>query len=182
MKKRLIYLFVFFTIAYVARGWVFRQIVQYRSIGERVAYPITDPVLLKLVTQEHDRVALSGVEDLIEISHKITSEQVSFTESKCDTDPNRLVHTHKANCIGYAALFSTLFNAFVKMNMTDRNWSAHPQKGQLYFLGINVHPYFDRPFFRDHDFVLLQNTMTGELIAVDPSLYDYSGIKYVTFR
>ena len=37
-------------------------------------------------------------------------------------------------------------------------------------------------FFKDHDFVTIENKVTGEVFAVDPTLYDYSGIKLVRYQ
>jgi hypothetical protein len=37
------------------------------------------------------------------------------------------------------------------------------------------------PFFKDHDFVLITKKKTGIIWAVNPSVFDYSGIRYMLF-
>ena len=37
-------------------------------------------------------------------------------------------------------------------------------------------------FFKDHDFVTIENKETGEIFAVDPSVNDYLFIDFVTFN
>ncbi len=61
-------------------------------------------------------------------------------------------------------------------------WKAEPQMGQLYFCGTNIHTYFNSSFLKDHDFVLITNQITGKTFAVDPTLYDYFFITFVTFN
>ena len=51
--------------------------------------------------------------------------------------------------------------------------------GKLDFLGMNVHNWFDSSFLKDHDFVIIRNKETGEIKAVDPTLYDYLYIEVV---
>jgi len=62
------------------------------------------------------------------------------------------------------------------------NWIAKPQIGQLNFLGINVHKYFNSQFFKDHDFVLIENKTTDEVFAVDPTVRDYLKINFISYE
>ena len=64
--------------------------------------------------------------------------------------------------------------------MADK-WNAKPQIGQLYFLGTNIHKYFNSSFFEDHDFVTIENKSTGEILAVDPTVNDYLNIDFITY-
>jgi len=52
---------------------------------------------------------------------------------------------------------------------------------QLYFLGTNIHKYFNSSFFKDHDFVTIENKTTGEIFAVDPTVNDYLRIDFITY-
>jgi hypothetical protein len=67
-----------------------------------------------------------------------------------------------------------------RYNLADR-WTAKPQIGQLYFLGTNIHKYFNSAFFKDHDFVTIENKKTGEILAVDPTVNDYLHIDFITY-
>jgi hypothetical protein len=97
-------------------------------------------------------------------------------------DPNKLLISKHANCIGYAAFFSTVCNSLLEKNNLDQQWIAKPLIGQLYFLDKNIHPYFKSAFFKDHDFAVVKNKETGKVFAVDPSLNDYTGIDFVSYQ
>ncbi|MDP2388519.1 MAG: hypothetical protein Q8M29_19250 [Bacteroidota bacterium] len=146
--------------------------MSYRSTGVRSNVGFSDKSVFDLATNENDP------EEIIEESLALTSETLQFTFSKCDKDPNKLLKSKKANCIGYAAFCSAVCNQLFEENkMTD--WKASPQIAKIYVLGINVHQYISSPFFKDHDFVKIENIKTGECYFVDPSLYDYTGIGWV---
>ncbi len=54
--------------------------------------------------------------------------------------------------------------------------------GQLDFLGIDLHQFFESSFFKDHDFNQIRNLGTGEVILVDPSISDYLWINRVVSK
>lgn len=73
-------------------------------------------------------------------------------------------------------------NYLLKKRKMDDVWVAQPQVGLLNFLGIDIHQYFVSSFFRDHDFVIVRNKTTEEVIAVDPTVHDYLLLDYVAFE
>ncbi len=80
-----------------------------------------------------------------------------------------LIVTKTSHCVGYGAFFTTTCNFLLKKYNLGGKWRAKSQKGQIYFLGINVHNYSNSSFFIDHDFVITENNQTSELCAVDPT-------------
>ena len=59
--------------------------------------------------------------------------------------------------------------------------TAKHQIGQLHYLEINIHKYFNSSFFKNHDFVTIENRETEEIIAVDPTVNDYLYICFITY-
>ncbi len=152
-------------------GFYFRQFVSYRSIKERSYLPFS-------TTQFLQSKKATEPEEVIETALSRTAQTLNFTFSKCYRDPDKLLKSKKANCIGYAAFCSAACNQlFEESKMKD--WKATPQIAKIYVLGINVHQFISSPFFKDHDIVKIENTKTGECFFVDPSLYDYSRIRWV---
>ena len=180
-KRILLIVLSFIVLSFLFRSWLYRHIVTYKAIDQRSSYALKSPELVKLI---NDNANISPVvpESIIVQSLKLTSERLRFTNGKSDIDPNKLIETHYAHCVGYAAFFTTVCNQMLKQNELSDQWIATPQKGELYFMGINIHPYFKSAFFMDHDFVIIKNLLTGEEIAVDPSLHDYTGIQYITVK
>ena len=76
-------------------------------------------------------------------------------------------------------VLSTKFNHLIQKNQLGDTFEAKHQIGQLHFLGINIHPFFESSFFGDHDFNTIKNKTTGEVISVDPTVSDYLWIRKV---
>ena len=166
MAKRIFLIVgVFLFLCVLFRGCLYRQVVTYESIGVRMNYKVTD----------------NELHDCINASLENESE-LNITTGKNDVDPNRLIHSKNAHCVGYAAFYAATCNCILKKHKLDHVWSAEPQRGKIYFLGMNVHNWFDSSFLKDHDFVIIRNSETGEIKAVDPTLYDYLYIEEVAVK
>lgn len=172
--------FILMAIGILFRGWLYRHLVSYRSAGMRTQYLAVDKKLIATIDSSMDDRSETDIEKIIQLGLRITSRQLNFTAGKNDMDPNQLIHTRTAHCMGYASFFATTCNYLLKTSQLADHWTAKPRIGQLYFLGINIHPYFKTPFFRDHDFVTIENKETGEIFAVDPTVNDYLSIDFVT--
>lgn len=163
------------------RGWLYRQVVTYKSVGTRTNYAVTSKELTAYLQSNTETQLARSVAQVIAQSLAITATTLRFTSGKNDKDPNRLVRTKKAHCVGYAAFFATTCNYLLQQNGLSGIWQAEPRIGQLYFLGTNVHQYFNSPFFKDHDFVVIRNKKTGQKLAVDPTVNDYGAIDFVAY-
>ncbi|GAA4410510.1 hypothetical protein GCM10023187_35200 [Nibrella viscosa] len=153
----------------------------YKPVGFRTNYSATDKKLTDYIDTNTNEQTAPDIKQLVELSLSITSRQLNFTANKNDIDPNKLITSKTAHCVGYASFFATTCNYLLKRyNMADR-WIAKPQIGQLYFLKINIHKYFNSAFFKDHDFVTIENKKTGEIFAVDPTVNDYLRIDFITY-
>ncbi|MCC7319145.1 MAG: hypothetical protein IT219_11470 [Bacteroidales bacterium] len=181
LKRSLYILLATITLCLLLRGPLYRLLVTYRVVGDRPSYTITDPELLNFIEKQVAGKKLSDGNSVAKAGLAATAAALHYTAEQNSSDPNRLIHTRTAHCVGYAAFCASVCTyLFEKHNLSDE-WTARPYAGQLYVLGHNVHPYINHPFFKDHDFVLLQNKRTGEILALDPTLFDYSGISKVSF-
>ena len=181
-KRTLIIILSIILTGLIFRGPLYRVVIKYQPIAERPNYTITNPELIEICKIKGTPEKNSSIKDIIRSSHVITSDLLEFSFTQAETDPNKLVNTHKANCVGYAALFAAVCNhQFVTLKRAP-DWTATPYKGQLYLFGVNIHPYIQSPFFKDHDFVIIRNKNTGETYAADPSIRDYLRINYITLK
>ena len=178
---------IFFTIlallviCIVFRGTLYRHIVTYKSIGQRTTYVVTNDKLIRYIEENCIEKDNKNIEEIIKESLSLTSKALNFTFSKNDRDPNRLIDSKTANCIGYAAFFTAVCDyQLKKYNLSDQ-WIVSSEIGQIFVFGTNIHNYFDSSFFKDHDFVIVKNKTTKEIFAVDPSINDYLCIDYITF-
>lgn len=160
------------------RGPLFRATVNYKIIGEREITLFNDNQLISKLDKKENNQPKS-LEELIKTTLKSTNKSLSFTTEDVPSDPNIVVNSGEANCIGYAALFCSIFQFLTEEQGEQNLYRAHHQIGNLYFLNLNLHTLFNHPFFKDHDFVSIEILNTGEKIFIDPSLSDYTGIERV---
>lgn len=164
------------------RGWIYRSCVKYQVTGERLCYEVKDSALSNLIDESIPTDQEADAEQLARLALHITSTQLQYTLSKNENDPNKLVKTCKAHCVGYASFAAATTNYLFRKFGLSNQWTARPYAGQLYFLGTNIHPYFHSPFFNDHDFVVIKHQPSGKRIAVDPTIADYFYINTVSER
>ena len=166
-------------VSFFFRGWLYRQLVSYKTLASRATYSAADKDFASFI-DSNIKNNPATIEEIILLSQKITSEHLEYTFSSCDIDPNALLSTKSTHCVGYAAFFTATCNYLLKKYSMHKHWRATSFRGQLYLMGRNVHNYFDDPFFRDHDFVIIENTTTGKRYAIDPTVYDYLWINQVS--
>lgn len=182
LKPLTLIFLILIAVGILLRGPVYRSLVFYKSIGQRKSYSLTSNKLANYINTSTETLNALKIEQIIKISLSITSKQLNFTAEKNDIDPNKLIVSKKAHCVGYSAFFATTCNYLLKRHKLSSNWVAKPQVGQLYLWGINIHQFFNSPFFKDHDFVIIENKTTDRIIAVDPTVNDYlriDGVSYI---
>lgn len=181
IKRTLIIILILTTVGILFRGWFYRHLVTYKSIEHRTNYSASDKILTDYIDANIDTQTDLDIKKIIKHGLSITSSQLNYTADKNDTDPNKLITSKKAHCVGYATFFATTCNYLIDKHKISDTWIAKPRIGQLYFLGTNIHNYFKTSFFKDHDFVTIENKTTGEIFAVDPTINDYLLIDFITY-
>lgn len=181
VKRFSLFAFLMILVLFLFKGLLFRNCVTYKSIKTKEYFPIKNAKLIEYINENVDEHADTSIVNTIKLALSITSNQLNFTTDKNDSDPNKLITTKEANCVGYASFFATSCNYIFSMNKLSETWHAKSHAGQLYFLGINIHTYFKSSFFKNHDFVTIENKTTGEIFAVDPSVHDYLNIDFVFY-
>src|SRR5690606_31192328 len=95
-------LIILIIVAILLRGPIFRSLITYDSIGERENYQVTDDKLTYYINSGTESLTDPDVEQIIKQSLSLTSSQLNFTFEKNDNDPNLLIISKTAHCVGYA--------------------------------------------------------------------------------
>ncbi len=117
---------------------------------------------------------------MITIAKNITCSSLSFSFEKTSNNPNIIFNTGKANCIGYASLFNSIMNYLINKSLNNKNYKSYHVVGKISFMDIDIHQLSNDPFFKDHDYVMIEDINTKERIYIDPSLNDYLNINRVS--
>jgi hypothetical protein len=139
IKRIFLTIIILIAIGFLFRGWLYRHIVTYKSVGLRNNYTATNNQLTYYIDASIDKQNELKIEQIIKLSLSITSRQLNYTVNKNNTDPNKLINSKRAHCVGYASFFSATCNYLLKKHALDDLWTARHHVGQLYFLGTNVH-------------------------------------------
>ncbi len=158
------------------RGWLYRLLVSYHPISERPAIEAKDGNLLQ---QLENQPIDTSLQRIVKRSLNLTTSQLMFSSGKCDSDPNLLFHSKKANCVGYAAFFTTVCNEAIRRAGLEKRYRAKHLRAKITLLGYDLHQLTDSPFFRDHDYNMVEDLQTGEKLFVDASTKDVLGIGFV---
>jgi len=183
MRKLKLLLTVFFSLAVLVvlmRGPLYRSLFSYQDCGERDSFSITSNFLLAYIDSVADMDNMESVEQIVELSQEITSDQLSFQASRSEINPNKLFPNNRTHCVGYSAFYTAVCNYLLKQNGFADSFQCRAYCGQIHFVGYNIHSLFDSVLFADHDFNCIQNASGSEKYFTDPTLYDYLGIAYVS--
>ncbi len=183
MRRLKVMLVVFVSLAVLVvlmRGPLYRSLFSYKDCGERHSFRITSKFLMAYIDSAADMDNVESVEQIAELSNKITSAQLSFQATRSEINPNKLFTNKSTHCVGYSAFYEAVCNYLLAKNGFGDSWHCQAHCGQIHFLGYNVHHLFDSAFFANHDFNIIQGDSDSEIYCTDPTLHDYLGISRVS--
>jgi len=171
MKNTLKIIGILILMLILFRGSIYRRIIKYNEIGTRPEIEITNRNLIERIESESANKRI-GLKELVDVAIEITNQELVFTTNRASNNPNELMNTKQANCVGYSAMFNSIAKYLIRKNELQNEIEAEHKIGQLKLFGVNLHQYFENPFFRDHDFNEIIDKRTGNKISIDPSVSD----------
>lgn len=189
LKKTFQILALLIVLVILFRAWIFRKSISYTPIRERATVLLIDRQICQELESEITIQLLSkaknaplSIAEIIQLAQKKTSEKLSFSRKKSTQNPNILIKEGKTNCIGYAALFNSIAQFILKSQQLEQQYQVKHLVGKLDFWGIDLHQFFNTPFFKDHDYNEIINLETRHKTYVDPIVSDYFGIHQVSSK
>jgi len=164
------------------KGYFYNFFIHYEEYKKEIEPIGVENLLLKKIIDNRSNKELT-IDDIISLSLDITKKVLSFRIEHNSNNPNVLVDNPYAHCVGYSIFFTTVCNYLIEKNKLNNNWEAIPKRGELYFLGINIHDYMGlSDFVKHHDFVCVKNLINkDERKFVDPSLYEFTLIDEINY-
>jgi hypothetical protein len=179
-KKLFLTLIILISIIIAFRGRIFRNLIDYETSGFRKNHPISNVKLKNEIDNRLVGLTNPDIEEILKISQSLTSATLHFKFDKTEINPNRLIYSKNSHCVGYSSFLTTTCNYILNKYNLNHKWKAKHCFGYLKIGGMNIHKYFSLPFYKDHDFVVIENLETKEFIAVDPVINDYLRIDFIT--
>ena len=107
IKRIFIIILILTTVGLLFRGWFYRHLVTYKSVGLRTRYSAKDKNLTNYIDANTNEQTDPDIEQIVKLGLSITSKQLTFTTNKNEIDPNKLITSKTAHCVGYASFFAT---------------------------------------------------------------------------
>jgi len=170
IKRLFFFVLILLLLIIIFKGFLYRSFVDYNDVESRGIY------LIENISSENLRS--TNIDELLDNALDRTSKKLEFKLN----NPGKFMLTGKANCIGYSEFFSSYMMQLLLENNLEKDWNVYHKVAKLRVFGIDIHQYLSSPSFKDHDFVIVENQKTKKKIAIDPALYDYTGIKRVTLK
>ena len=174
LKHSLLVLIGLLVLLWLVRGAIYRKVVHYEVLRVR-----TVPVVV-LKIDGPGSATTTGIDELISSALDSTADRLHFTTDRSSNDPLELPAGSGANCIGYAAVFHSVFQGLAQREGLSERYSHDQVVAQLHIGEHNLHNAFSSPFWKDHDIVRITDKNTGDHVYVDPTLYDAIGIGRVS--
>lgn len=169
-------------LVFLFRGYIYRQLFVYELIETRKTYTEVGEGLKQYLNEETSTFKPQNIHEVVEKSLQITARTLRFRPTQPSSDPNALLISQEAHCVGYAAFFTTTCNYLLQKYQLDSTWKAKHWVGKIKFCGKDLHRFLSSPFFKDHDLAAVEDIQTGESLYVDPSLKDYFYINYIRVK
>ena len=175
MKRFLRVLLVLVLLLVLFRGPVYRLLTDYEITDYRPV-PLPPDERLQTVSDSLYLLDTEPIGFVRNVQHYVAG-RLRFRAHNSGTTAAALHAGGEANCVGYARLTADLLNR--NRSFTGQDYLARQGVAKISVLGFDLHRLFDSPFFRDHDVVVIQNKEGTIVRVVDPSLFDYAGVRWV---
>jgi hypothetical protein len=186
--KRLAIWFGLFLCAFLLRGRLFRHFFTYHAEKRFVLeYKIENPQLTDFILK-HPEVYDRNIEDIRHIAliaEKITADALYFSKESTVFNPNMVFSSGGAtNDAGYSAFYTTVCEYLIDYYGLKMLYDCRHIIGSCYFIKTNLTTFRTirgrQPFTSEFHFNIIVNLKTGEVISVDPTLYDSYRISTVS--
>ena len=163
------------------RGTIYRAIIKYQINSDRSAIQLTNPDLIKKIHELPDYETMN-INDIVNASNELTASELNFVFRQAPSDPNVLVDIHSTNCVGYSSMFNSVANYLISEYGLGQKYVAKHHVSELYALNWNIHQLFSNSFFQNHDMNSIEDIETGEIVYIDPVVYDYFLINHISIK
>jgi len=180
--KVLFYFLTFLFLVFLFKNKIYYHLFQYKKITERPVLASKDTSFTNYIHKQcppKNPNEIKHIKEIIELALTITSTQLSFASTPGSVTSNQLIHSRQGNCILYASYFNIVCTKILQYYGYDKYYQCTHAVGKIYCGPFSMHAFTSDSFWKDHDYNIIKGNR-NEIYAVDPSLYDYTGIRWVS--
>jgi len=168
---------------YFSRQNIYRWLVKCHIIEEKTAqrqkFVLTNQALIDEINGWLCDNPEAMIEEMTAYVLDLTSRTLAFRFRKSEVDPNLLYPVGITHCIGYASFFRSVLHYLITSRDLNDHYRVDHLVVKVCFCGINIYWLTRSRWLADHDINAVFNLKDGGGEYIDPSLYDYTGIRSV---
>lgn len=180
MKRFGITLLVLFTL-FLCRTQIFNTLIEYVPEKEIMVIELKDSYW----KSEVDQIILSntfvGIPELNDRIIELLTSKLQFGKKQTNTAPTKLRDKSVAHCVGYSALHASLLTYACKKLNFEKYKVSHI-RGKVKFVGIELTNNKYGNFYKDHDFVKIENLIKDQYYFSDATIYELLKISRIKFN
>lgn len=171
-KRKIAFILVILLTCLIFRGAILNKIFTYKA---EAVIPVQDLSSKYWKSLLNKAILDNDVHDINQANKVILallSKHLQFGKISSALKPNDFVSGSITHCVGYSSLHATLLNYTIdKLKLSDCRVSHI--RGQIFLLDFALTRPSNASFFRDHDFILIENTKRDQSYYSDASLYEF---------
>jgi hypothetical protein len=183
--KKLSFTILIFSTIFIYRHELFNLLFIYQEFKEIPEQKLINSNIKDDIANTLRNRVWFDIAELNGILLKYTDKRLTFGSKQTSNNINNFRTGSKAHCVGYAAFHNAILNYTLDSLGVEDLRITHV-RGEIKLLGFNLNKLSKSKFFKDHDFVKIENIENGEYYYCDPSLYEFSkihkiGLNYKSF-
>lgn len=168
-------------IIYIYRTQIFNLLVEYNPEHQIETIKITDSYWTAKVDKIIASNAYDGMPELNDLIVKLIASKLQFGKNQEVKSPNNFRQGSIAHCVGYSALHASLLTYAIN-KIDSSSYKISHIRGKIKFLGYSLTSNQNGSFYKDHDFVKIENISINKHYYSDAALYEYFKISRINLK
>ena len=152
---------------------------QYQQLDTKTKTGVSHPIVIAELTIWRIQNPTANIHEIVSFSLDYTKQKLSFTFGLCTVVPNDRIHNPKTDWEGYSLFFTGVVDFLLGSHQISE-WQTEILMGRISIAGQSASQFFHSPFFTDHEYTRVFNSITNEELLIDPSLYEMMNIQFVS--
>ena len=180
MRKFSITVLIFFTL-YIYRTQLFNILIKYEPEQIIELNELNDPFWMGKVDNIIFSNSYVGIVELNDMILKVIAQNLEFGKMQKTDNPNNFRESSVAHCIGYSALNASMLNYACK-KMNSKIYQIEHVRGNIKLFGFKITSKKNSGFYKDHDFVRIENKQIDKYYFSDATIYEFFKINRINLN
>lgn len=166
---------------FLYRTQIFNSLIEYVPEQQIMVQELNDSYWKSEVDKIISSNSFVGITELNDRIIELITRKLQFGKEQSNIDPNKLRDKSVAHCVGYSALNASLLTYACK-KLKCENYKISHVRGKIKFLGIELTSKKYGNFYKNHDFVKIENKSIAKHYYSDATIYELLKISRIKLK